>query len=250
MQIVFKKKYKGEVVSFNIALDMAKKSLDNDDKFMLKKKKKRSYPRGKKIFLKACQKDKIDPTNYIEINELKGDIVKNKLCKPLKEKDLHDLSLYLWEVKRFGDLSTIDDRVQVNESEKCPVCGMFIYKYPKWAAQIFYEDGDKKQHFSFDGVKDLMKFYFDSLKWGDYKIAKKANIKKIVVTDYYTQKGIDGTKAYYVIRSDVFGPMGHEFIPFESLEDAKTFKKDHYGKKILTFKEITENQTYKLDQSE
>ena len=34
---------------------------------------------------------------------------------------------------------------------------------------------------------------------------------------------IDGKKAFYVIRSDIYGPMGHEFIPFSSKEDAQTF---------------------------
>ena len=68
-------------------------------------------------------------------------------------------------------------------------------------------------------------------EWGDYKIAKLENITKILVTDYYSQKAIDGTKAYYVIRSDVYGPMGHEFIPFASMEDAKTFKKRPFRQK-------------------
>ncbi len=246
----FTKKYKGKIVSFDVALKMGKDSLKKDDSMTLKKKIKKTYPRGKRIFEKVCQQELIDPTNYIEINELKQNIVDKKLCKPLKEKDLQAVALYVWEVKRFGDLGSIEGKVEVQEDEKCPVCGMFTYKYPRWAAQIFYEENGVKKHWSFDGVKDLMKFYFDPLRWGDYKIAKQENITKILVTDYYSQKGIDGTKAYYVIRSDVYGPMGHEFIPFESLEDAKVFKKDHFGKKIIEFKDIEEYQVYKLDENE
>ena len=68
-----------------------------------------------------------------------------------------------------------------------------------------------------------------------------------MVTDYYTQKAIDGTKAFYVIRSNIYGPMGHELIPFNSKDDAKTFMRDHFGTKILEFDEITEQQVYKLD---
>ncbi|MEA3289353.1 MAG: nitrous oxide reductase accessory protein NosL, partial [Campylobacterota bacterium] len=246
----FIKKYKGKLVTFDEALKSAQESLKKDDAFVLKKKKKKVYPRGKKIFEKVCKKDEIDPTNYIEINELKEDIVSSKLCKKLKEKDLQAVSLYLWEVKRFGDLDSISDKVQVKEDEKCPVCGMFTYKYPRWAAQIFYKQDDEEKHWSFDGVKDLMKFYFNSSKWGNYPIAKIENITKILVTDYYTQKGIDGTKAFYVIRSDVYGPMGHELIPFESMEDAQTFKKDHFGKTIIEFKDIIEEEVYQLDYNE
>jgi nitrous oxide reductase accessory protein NosL len=123
---------------------------------------------------------------------------------------------------------------------------MFTYKYPRWAAQIFYKNKTQEHHWSFDGVKDLMKFYFNAQKWGNYPIAKKENITKILVTDYYSQKGIDGTKAFYVIRSDVYGPMGHELIPFESENDAKTFKADHRGKTIIKFEDIKENEVYKL----
>lgn len=243
----FIKKYKGSLKNFQETLLLATKSLQKDNEILKKIKMKKIYPRGKRIFDKVCQKDSIDPTNYIEINELKQDIVDNKLCKPLKEKDLQAVALYVWEVKRFGTLDTIADKVEVTEDEKCPVCGMYTYKYPRWATQIFYQKGGHTHHWSFDGVKDMMKFYFDSHKWGNYPLAKKENIIKILVTDYYSQKGIDGTKAYYVIRSDIYGPMGHELIPFEFLSDAQTFKKDHYGKKVIQFSDITEDEVYGLD---
>jgi len=229
----FAKKYKGKVVDFKIALAMAEKSLKSDIAMITKKKEKKIYPMGKKIFTKMCEKN-IDPTDYIEINELKSAIKNEKLCRPLKEKQLQALSLYLWEVKRFGDLKSIEGTIQVSKDEKCPICGMFIYKYPKWAAQIFYGD----THYSFDGVKDLMKYYFE----------KKNGITKILVTDYYSQKAIDARKAFYVIGSDIYGPMGNELIPFKDEDDAKTFYMDHKGTKIASFKDITQREVYKLDE--
>jgi nitrous oxide reductase accessory protein NosL len=243
----FKKKYRGKIVDFQTALSMAEKSLDSDIVMIKKKKEKKIYPMGKKLYNHKCKKD-IDLTNYLEINELKADIKYNHLCKELKPKYLQAVALYLWEVKRFGDLSVNAQRVKVTSDEKCPVCGMFTYKYPKWAAQIFFKHNDHKHHFSFDGVKDLMKFYFDPLKWGDYKTSLKKDITKILVTDYYTQDGIDGTKAYYVIGSNIYGPMGNELIPFKNKEDAKVFKKDHYGTKIISFDNITKEMVYKLDE--
>jgi hypothetical protein len=30
-------------------------------------------------------------------------------------------------------LGEVEGKVEVGEDEKCPVCGMFVYKYPKWA---------------------------------------------------------------------------------------------------------------------
>jgi len=243
----FVKKHKGKVVDFTTALESAKKSLKSDIAMIKKKKEKKIYPMGKKIFDKKCNKD-IDPTDYIEINELKSAIKNEKLCKPMKEKQLQALALYMWEVKRFGDLKGIQGTIQVTKDEKCPVCGMFTYKYPKWAAQIFYKNAGKEYHYSFDGVKDMMKFYFDPMEWGKYESSKRESITKILVTDYYSQKAIDARECYFVIGSDVYGPMGDELIPFQEEEDAKTFSLDHQGKQIIKFEDITEKAVYKLDE--
>ena len=228
----FAKKNRGEVVSFDKALAMAKESLNSDIAMLQKKKDKKVYPMGKKIFAKMCKE--IDINNYIEINELKAGIKNDKLCKPLKEKQLQALSLYLWEVKRLGDLETSAGSIQVTKKEKCPICGMFVYKYPRWAAQIFY--GDK--HYSFDGMKDLMKYYFEH----------KDGISKILVRDYYSQKTIDATKAFYVIGSDIYGPMGNELIAFKNESEAKTFYMDHRAKEYIGFSKITKEKVYKLDE--
>lgn len=222
--IAFVQQYKGKIVDFKTALKMAKESLSHDIAMVTKKKEKKIYPMGKKIYTKVCSKD-IDLNSYQAINDLKSDIKNKRLCKPLKEKQLQALSLYLWEVKRVGEHKTTHDTIKVTKDEKCPVCGMFIYKYPKWAAQIVY----KNRHYSFDGVKDLMKYYFKH----------KKGIVKILVTDYYSQKAIDGEKAFYVIGSDIYGPMGNELIPFKSRSDAQTFYMDHKAKEVIEFNKIT-----------
>ena len=117
---------------------------------------------------------------------------------------------------------------------RCSVCGMFVAKYPNWLAQIHYNDAEKTQFF--DGVKDMMVFYFTPEK---YNGQSRDEIKNIFVKDYYSLKSFSAINAYYVIGSDVYGPMGHELVPFESKSAAESFLKDHHGKKILTFNEIT-----------
>ncbi len=119
---------------------------------------------------------------------------------------------------------------KVPRESRCQVCGMFVAKYPNWLSQIQSTDG---QVFFFDGVKDMMVLYFNPAKY-------RANAPKdIWVKDYYTLKWLDGRKAHYVVGSDVHGPMGHEFIPFASLEAAQSFVKDHHGTAILAFTDIT-----------
>ena len=207
---------------------------------------KKIYPMGKKIYEKRC-KQNIDISKYSSFDSLESDLKEKELCGTLKDKHLEALVYYLWDVKNLKSEEGTQLKIVLKDREKCPVCGMFIYKYPKWAAQIYYKHDSHEDHFSFDGVKDMMKFYFSPMEWGDYGEFKQENITKILVTDYYSQKVIDGIKAFYVIGSDVYGPMGNELIPFKDLEDAETFKMDHQGKKIIKFSDIVEDEVYELD---
>ena len=238
--------YHGKIVTFKEALNLSIKNQKINNNRLKKIYSKKTYIMGKKIFKKNCQNN-IDFEDYLEINELKADLY-NNLCKPLTKKRLHMVTLYLWDIKRNGIINLESQTIRVDVDEKCPVCGMFTYKYPRWVAQIFYKHNNIEHHHSFDGVKDMMKFYFNPNAWGNYTNFNIKNISKILVTDYYAQKAIDATKAYYVIRSDIYGPMGHELIPFENKSDAINFKKDHFGTTILKFDQIKEKEVYKLDQ--
>ena len=132
--------------------------------------------------------------------------------------------------------------VKLSDKDKCPVCGMFVAKYPDFLAQIVFADGSQVW---FDGVKDMMKYYFDLPK---YNPGKKADdIKAVFVADYYSLKSIDGLKALYVVGSDVYGPMGRELIPFGDEAAAKEFLADHKGQAFLTFSQITPDVIKTLD---
>jgi nitrous oxide reductase accessory protein NosL len=124
----------------------------------------------------------------------------------------------------------------------CPVCGMLVAKYPHWVATIVYKDGHAHH---FDGAKDMFKFWFDPPKY----VAghSREMMTRIAVTDYYNLQPIDAKTALYVIGSDVLGPMGHEFVPLASMEDAQDFMKEHKGKRILRFDEVTKDLPLQLD---
>jgi len=132
----------------------------------------------------------------------------------------------LWAPQLLADpVDTVGPR------ERCPVCGMFVAKYPVWVTQITMGDG--KIRF-FDGVKDLMVFYRTPDTYG----ARQDQLSEVWVKDYYSLEWIDGRKAFYVVGSDVYGPMGHELIPFATPEAAADFKKDHKGTKVISIDEI------------
>ena len=47
--------------------------------------------------------------------------------------------------------------------------------------------------------------------------------------------------------SDIYGPMGRELIPFEKETDAREFMKDHKGKSMLRFTDVTPDILKGLD---
>jgi nitrous oxide reductase accessory protein NosL len=128
----------------------------------------------------------------------------------------------------------------VEENERCPVCGMFVAQYEQWLAQIIVESRDP---LVFDGVKDMMAYYFNPAGYGEAVDMEKA---EIWVRNYYTLDYMDARAAYYVVGSDMMGPMGDELIPFSSLEEAENFKTDHHGKEILRFAEIDAQQIMEM----
>ena len=126
--------------------------------------------------------------------------------------------------------------------EKCPVCGMFVAKYPDFLTKLIFKDGS---YAFFDGVKDMMKYYFDLQNYNPAK--KRTDISSIYVMDYYRLEFISGSKAFYVVGSDVYGPMGREPIPFEKKSEAEQFMTDHKGKSVLTFDQIDIDLIKSLD---
>lgn len=119
-------------------------------------------------------------------------------------------------------------------ADKCPVCGMFVAKYPDFSAQIRFRDGSTA---FFDGAKDMFRYYHDLKRFNPSK--QKADIAALYVTSYYSLTPINGEVAWYVSGSNVYGPMGHELIPFGKEREAREFMQDHKGKRILRFHDVT-----------
>ena len=124
----------------------------------------------------------------------------------------------------------------------CPVCGMLVSKYPHWVATVVWKDGHAHH---FDGAKDLFKYLLDLPTYAPGH--KREQAVAIAVTDFYNLAKVDAREAWYVIGSDVLGPMGHELVPLSSRADADEFMKDHKGKRILRFADVTANDLAQID---
>ncbi len=129
--------------------------------------------------------------------------------------------------------------------DTCPVCGMFVSLYPDWVATVLYQDGHAHH---FDGAKDLFKYLLELPKYAPGHTP--TDITAIGVTDYYQVTRIDARNAWYVIGSDVLGPMGHELIPLTTAAEAEEFLKDHHGKRIVRFADVTPALLQALDQGQ
>ena len=223
----FQKEFGGEIHNFDETLKLSKERLNKDNQTLDEKRIPMAI-KGKKIFETMCE-GKLEK-EFNSIGEAKQYLIDNNVCKNLNPQMMQAVAIYLYNPALASDKSKM---IEVPSEAKCPVCGMYVSKYPKWVAQIKINDGHV--HY-FDGVKDMMKFYFEPAKY-EHK-HNNDQISEINVTDYYTLESTDGKKAFYVIGSNVYGPMGEELIPFKDEDQAKKFMADHFGKRILKFEEI------------
>ncbi|MDF2140730.1 nitrous oxide reductase accessory protein NosL [Paenirhodobacter sp. CAU 1674] len=127
--------------------------------------------------------------------------------------------------------------------DTCPVCGMFVAKYPEWVATILFADGTAVH---FDGAKDFFKYLRDMPKYAPDRSPDQ--IAAMGVTEYYGLARVDARAALYSVGSDVLGPMGHELVPLANDADAADFTRDHKGRKLLAFDEVALPLLADLDQ--
>jgi len=199
----------------------------------------RLVAKGEKIAQRLCDHEKFPSIQGDESPEAIAQALKaSGACPPLDARKMKALVTFL-QAGGVVEHAAEGKEIQVPKGAKCPVCGMFVTKYPKWAAEMVV--GGK--HYYFDGVKDMMKFYiFD----GDFPYDRN-KIEKMLVTDFYTLEAIPAKKAYYVIGSKLYGPMGNELIPFKTEKEAKDFIADHGGDRIVRFDQITGKMVMGLD---
>lgn len=136
----------------------------------------------------------------------------------------------------FVSFSCGDKKVERQDTEKttqieqtrCENCGMFTKNFPEWEEIVVKQDSTE---WYFCGPRCMFKFLLQEPQ-------RMAILKEIKVKDYYDLKYVDGKKAWYVIGSDVLGPMGNELIPFGTEQAAAEFLKDHAGEKIIKFEDV------------
>ncbi len=111
-----------------------------------------------------------------------------------------------------------------DENASCVNCGMHPARYPAFRSQMSSK-ATGRQHFC--SSKCLIK----------YKATLDEKPSSVWVTVYPDGDTEFAKGLYYVVNSDVMGPMGPEALPFRKRLDASTFIKEHGGT-IYTYEQL------------
>ena len=113
--------------------------------------------------------------------------------------------------------------VEPSETDRCPVCNMVPARYPYGKSQIQTKAG---KTFHFCSTQCLFAFMGESTLYVDPPVDPFL----IWVVDRNSGMWTSGRTAFYVIGSSkVFGPMGYEAFPFNSMAEASEFAAKNGG---------------------
>ncbi|TXH76680.1 nitrous oxide reductase accessory protein NosL [Thiobacillus sp.] len=117
---------------------------------------------------------------------------------------------------------------------RCPVCGMYPARHPRWAAQIIFKDG--AAHY-FDSPVNLFDFLHKVDRY-DRRYTLD-NVAASYVRDLESGQWIEAGQAHFVHGSVVTGPMRTADLPaFASRTAADAFVRQHRGT-VLTAADMT-----------
>lgn len=132
----------------------------------------------------------------------------------------------------IGCSTTSSTAPHVIETHKeCPLCGMIPAKYPLFNCQIIFEDGTYE---AFDSAAGLLVYLYFPDKTG-FEVKK---VKKIYFKDYLQETWLDADSTWFVVGSEILGPMGIEFLPVCSEKLAIDLKNREQGAAIVPFNKI------------
>ncbi|MBN8442201.1 MAG: nitrous oxide reductase accessory protein NosL [Thauera sp.] len=128
----------------------------------------------------------------------------------------------------------LHDARPIPADARCAVCGMYPSRFPRWAAQLIFDDG--RAHF-FDSPVDLFLLLaeparFDAQHRGEQAVA-------LYVSDSRGGGWLDARRAVFVIGSRTRGPMrGPDLPAFADAASAEAFIAEQGGRAI-GFDDIT-----------
>lgn len=114
--------------------------------------------------------------------------------------------------------------MEIPANVSCGKCGMYPAKYPRWQSQIVFKDGTMTP---FDGCKCMFNFLFAMEKFD--KARSRDDVSVMWVKDFNSGEWFNATDAFFVVGSNMMGPMGKELIPFADQASAMKFHQEQGG---------------------
>ena len=108
---------------------------------------------------------------------------------------------------------------------RCGLCGMVVEPDSGWRSGGRDAEGTE---LSFDTPKCLLRQH-----------RTRGPVTEPWVIEYYSQARRPADVLFYVIGSDVEGPMGRDLVPVEGRDRADGFREDHGGARVLSFEEVS-----------
>lgn len=133
-----------------------------------------------------------------------------------------------------------DGTMHIRPGDRCPVCAMRPYRYPKSACAIQLTDG---RTFYFCETGCMLRTW---LQPDIYLGVPKASVGRLVAQEYFTGAPIDAGDAIWVAGSDVIGPMGPMIVPVESEAHLKVFQRRHGGHTVFRLPDFSETMWHRL----
>jgi nitrous oxide reductase accessory protein NosL len=118
---------------------------------------------------------------------------------------------------------------------RCERCGMFTDANPRWTAGAIAAGG-RDVHF------DAPRCMFAWLQ-----ATSGIGAEGPWVTEYYSQRKRPAAFVWYVVGSDVVGPMGPDLVPVGDEAAAERFRVEHQGRQVLRYDAVDAAALARLD---
>ena len=114
-----------------------------------------------------------------------------------------------------------DGRMQISETDRCPVCAMPVAEHERFSAAIVLSDGSA---YYFCSAGCMLRAWVNPVH---YLNRQPVALRRPVARDYFTGDFIDGRRALWISGSDVIGPMGPALVAIQSEDDLAVFRRRH-----------------------
>lgn len=112
---------------------------------------------------------------------------------------------FAWQREREPDMLAPRE---IPAEARCPVCGMFPARQPRWAVQVIHTDGEV--HY-LDSPLDLFHFLADVPRFAPGRT--REGVAAIYVRDYADGRWLQAEAAVYLLGSKLAGPMRNGNLP-------------------------------------